>query len=315
MHLIIIKQIEGREIIELSNEIIEAKISVKQGFNLYSLLFNETETIYFNEDLETYSQHKKLAGIPFMHPWSNRLNGDKILNRSLTINEKQKTIIYRDANHLPLHGLILKSDKWKITSTKATESEASCTAKYSFDDKNLLAIFPFLHDVFLTIKLQGNSIFYTVEINNKSNKAMPVCFGFHPYFSLKNSSQIYLVTPGAAIAEVDNVLLPTQNFIEKDTLFPFQNDILDIKNQQIDHAFIHHNQDKKYRLITDNYVVEFDLDKHYRVMQIYHPDKAEKPYICIEPMTALADALNHGNYAAIPAGKKFEATFSMKFKK
>ena len=304
---------ESFEIIELSNQFINAKIVVQQGFNLFSLVYKNIETIYFDKTLTENFQDRKLAGIPFMHPWANRLDRDKIFNRSFTMNDILNAVLYRDGNNLPLHGLILKSDKWQIIDMSATDLKASCTAKLAFNETHLLDLFPFKHNIFITLELESEKLFYKVEIENLSSNEMPICFGFHPYFNIKHSENNILIVPDAEVALVDEKLIPTNKYDEKEALFSFKENQIPIKNQNIDHAFLHQNQNENYQLKTDNYLVTFNLDENYTVLQIYHPNNEQKPYICIEPMTALANALNTGNYNTIAPNSKFNAVFSIEY--
>ncbi|HMV01846.1 MAG TPA: aldose 1-epimerase [Chitinophagales bacterium] len=304
---------ESFEIIELSNQFINAKIVVQQGFNLFSLVYKNIETIYFDKTLIENFQDRKLAGIPFMHPWANRLDRDKIFNRSFTMNDILNAVLYRDGNNLALHGLILKSDKWQIIDMSATDLKASCTAKLAFNETHLLDLFPFKHNIFITLELESEKLFYKVEIENLSSNEMPICFGFHPYFNIKHSENNILIVPDAEVALVDEKLIPTNKYDEKEALFSFKENQIPIKNQNIDHAFLHQNQNENYQLKTDNYLVTFNLDENYTVVQIYHPNNEQKPYICIEPMTALANALNTGNYNTIAPNSKFNAVFSIEY--
>ena len=304
---------ESFEIIELSNQFINAKIVVQQGFNLFSLVYKNIETIYFDKTLIENFQDRKLAGIPFMHPWANRLDRDKIFNRSFTMNDILNAVLYRDGNNLALHGLILKSEKWQIIDMSATDLKASCTAKLAFNETHLLDLFPFKHNIFITLELESEKLFYKVEIENLSSNEMPICFGFHPYFNIKHSENNILIVPDAEVALVDEKLIPTNKYDEKEALFSFKENQIPIKNQNIDHAFLHQNQNENYQLKTDNYLVTFNLDENYTVVQIYHPNNEQKPYICIEPMTALANALNTGNYNTIAPNSKFNAVFSIEY--
>lgn len=304
---------ESFEIIELSNQFINAKIVVQQGFNLFSLVYKNIETIYFDKTLTENFQDRKLAGIPFMHPWANRLDRDKIFNRSFTMNDILNAVLYRDGNNLALHGLILKSDKWQIIEMSTTDLKASCTAKLAFNETHLLDLFPFEHNIFITLELESEKLFYKVEIENLSSNEMPICFGFHPYFNIKHSENNILIVPDAEVALVDEKLIPTNKYDEKEALFSFKENQIPIKNQNIDHAFLHQNQNENYQLKTDNYLVTFNLDENYTVVQIYHPNNEQKPYICIEPMTALANALNTGNYNTIAPNSKFNAVFSIEY--
>ena len=162
---------ESFEIIELSNQFINAKIVVQQGFNLFSLVYKNIETIYFDKTLIENFQDRKLAGIPFMHPWANRLDRDKIFNRSFTMNDILNAVLYRDGNNLALHGLILKSDKWQIIDMSATDLKASCTAKLAFNETHLLDLFPFKHNIFITLELESEKLSQQTKINDQ-NKAI-----------------------------------------------------------------------------------------------------------------------------------------------
>jgi aldose 1-epimerase len=301
---------EQIKIVSLSNDFIQAKIAINVGCTLYSLIYNNIETIYFNDTLLNYGTHKKLAGIPFMHPWSNRLNGDVIFNKAFECTENLNKILYRDANHLPLHGLLLKSDKWELDEIYHDNTQAYCIAKFNFNDETMLSIFPFPHLIFLKIKLEKNELSYEVKIENKSGKEMPLCFGFHPYFNLENSNTHFLQTPNATIVEVDEHLIPSGNIVPRSDYFNFESDVLDIKNAAIDHAFLQQEKNCNYKLITTNYTVEFVLDDAYKVVQIYHPNATHKPYICIEPMLATANALNT-NYDKKIDKEIFIATYKM----
>lgn len=304
---------ESTEIIALSNQFITAKIAVQQGFNLFSLVYKNIETIYFDKTLTENFQDRKLAGTPFMHPWANRLDSNQDFSRSFAMNDKLNAVLYRDGNNLPLHGLILKSDNWQIIEMSATNKKASCTAKLVFNEPHLLDLFPYEHNILITVELESGKLIYKVEIENISTNEMPICFGFHPYFNIKHSENNILIVPDAEVALVDDKLIPTNKFQKKEILFSFKDHQINIQNQNIDHAFLHLNQNKAYQLKTENYSVAFNLDANYSVVQIYHPNNEQKPYICIEPMTALANALNTGNYNTIAPDRIFNAVFSIEY--
>ena len=117
-HKININQHNNNEIVTLQNNTTTAKIAVNIGNTLFSLNHHNTEKLYFPYTLNEYKQNTKLAGNPFMHPWANGLEGEyippgKTLN--ITFQKKSATLLYRDGNNLPLHGLLLKSNQWKTT--------------------------------------------------------------------------------------------------------------------------------------------------------------------------------------------------------
>jgi aldose 1-epimerase len=287
---------EAIQIVELSSQNSTIKIAINIGCTLYSWKYKDTEIIYFNDTLKNYQTHKKLAGVPFMHPWSNRLESDFIFEKAFTTNDAIENILHRDANNLPLHGLILKSTQWKLEALKEEENYASMRAEIIFDDENLLTIFPYKHKVQLEITLANDMVSYSVQVDSLDDKPMPLAFGFHPYFNLQNSTQNKLTIPDSVLALVDDKMIPTYQFLQSHLMFNIKNNILNIDNRKIDHAFIHTNNEVNYKLETTHYNVEFILDNDYKVVQIYYPNNEEKPYICIEPMLAKANAFNHSKY-------------------
>jgi galactose mutarotase-like enzyme len=53
------------------------------------------------------------------------------------------------------------------------------------------------------------------------------------------------------------------------------------------------------------------FDKQYSFAQVYAPQYPEKPYVCIEPMTAPTNALNNGGCTLLPAQAEYTAVFSI----
>lgn len=298
-------------IVELKSELIQAKVAVNIGCTMFSLKYNNYDVLYFKDTLASYAQHKKLAGIPFMHPWSNRLEADKIFNTPFPSSSKLNDFLHRDGNGLPLHGLILKSSKWKIDNMHSDGDSAVLSTSLLFDDEAMLSIFPFKHSVFLDIILHENSITYQTKIQCLESTEMPIAFGFHPYFNVLHSTKNYIRIPECKVAVVDNNMIPTQKYLPPNALFNFESGKLNIENKNIDHAFIHLHRNDNYGLHTENYSVEFCLDENYKVMQLYYPNHTEKPYICIEPMLEKANAFNEHSYTQT-ANKQFVANFKMK---
>ena len=49
---------------------------------------------------------------------------------------------------------------------------------------------PWSYEVFQTITLEDNNIFFELEISNKSNNPMPFGFGIHPYFNFNDKVKL-----------------------------------------------------------------------------------------------------------------------------
>jgi galactose mutarotase-like enzyme len=300
------------EIIQLKNDFIAAEIVVNIGNTLVSVKNEEVERLFFPFSLQEYKSNTKLAGNPFMHPWANRLEGEylQIENAKYDFPREQLHLLYRDGNNLPLHGLILKSDKWKTIELHEEENYCYHLAEFAFDDQNNRSIFPFKHRILMKHLLQGNELKIETTVINEDEKELPLSFGFHPYF-IKTDKDLKLKIPANNVIEVNDSMIPTGNIFDKSEKWNFKLDEISLDDNAFDDGF----QDLKF---DENKQAVFSFDKiklifgeDYSFAQIYAPLHPEKPYVCIEPMTAPTNALNTNNCIKIKSGEKFTASFAI----
>lgn len=305
----------GFEIIELKNKDVSAKLAVNIGNTLFSLNYNEQEILYFPFSLYEYNINKKLAGIPFMHPWTNRLTDDFIAvdAKQHFFPESSKKLLYRDGNHLPLHGLLLKSSKWRTTELHEEENSCFHIAEFIFKDEQLLTIFPFVHKIFIKDHLQGTKLTIETIVVNLDHKPMPVSFGYHPYFLIDelNRNNYSLNIPAEEVIHVDEKMIPTGISTSKEDKWDFKNDSISLKNISFDHEFQRLKYNKNGSVIFKINDIEIAFDEQYPYVQVYAPTGTGKPYVCIEPMTAPTNALNSGKCTFIQTGEKYSASFSI----
>lgn len=299
------------EIIQLMNNIVSVEIVVNIGNTLFSLKSNDDEKLYFPFTLNEYKTNFKLAGNPFMHPWANRLEGEylRIENTKHDFPKQLLHLLYRDGNNLPLHGLLLKSDKWKTVELNENENSCYHVAAFIFENEDFLSIFPFKHKIFMKHLLQGSELKVETTIINEDEKEMPLSFGFHPYF-LKSQKNMRLKIPANEVIEVNNNMIPTGTSVDKSVKWNFNGDEISLENNVFDDGF--------QNLSFENDIAEFQLnnikvqfDKNYPFAQIYAPSHPDKWYVCIEPMTAATNALNKNSCKTLKQGEKITASFSI----
>lgn len=299
------------EIINLDNGSITAKIVVTIGNTLISLRNDQEEKFYFPYTLGTYKSNTKLAGNPFMHPWANRLEGDYIYiqNRKHAFPEELKSLLYRDGNGLPLHGLLLKSNKW-VTIEKTNTSH---TAAFDFKEADLLAIFPYRHTIQIRHTLTENGIYIETTLFNQDNKPMPVSFGFHPYFLINPArrADYQLTIPAEDVIEVNEVMIPSGKVLPKSERWDFSGDKVLLKGAAFDDGFQRLKRNERDKVVFALNELQVEMDGNYPFSQIYAPENRDKPYVCIEPMTAATNALNTNTCRMIKPGEKFAACFSI----
>lgn len=284
--------IDGFDVIELFSENQSAHIVLDIGNTLYNWTWKGKQILWFPYSLDSYLSSEKLAGIPFMYPWANRLSSE-ILN----INGEEYSLeiqdLYKDSNHLPLHGLILKSGRWVTKDMGADNYGAWHTAEYeSTDMSEIIEQFPFMHTLEMTHRLDNDGIEVNLKVINLGESKLPLSFGFHPYFSYeKYEREDVLVTiPYQYHVETDKFLLPTgdlheiEDFITKDTFA--------LNKLFLDDGFVHKISGQHPSFETTDYKVEVVFDDEYQCCVVYAPTALDKEYICIEPMIAPTNSFN-----------------------
>lgn len=299
------------EIIELANGGISVKIVVNIGNTLISMCKDEREKIYFPYTLDAYKSNAKLAGNPFMHPWANRLEGDyiHIQDRKQAFPEELESLLYRDGNGLPLHGLLLKSDKW-MTIEKTNTSH---TAAFDFKEADLLAIFPYRHTIQIRHTLTEDGIYIETTLFNQGEKPMPVSFGFHPYFLINpgHRASYQLTIPAEDVIEVNEVMIPVGKFLSKSQRWDFSGDKVLLQGASFDDGFQRLKRNERNKVVFALNDLQVEMDENYPFAQIYAPENSDKPYVCIEPMTAATNALNNNSCPLLQPGETFRAGFRM----
>jgi aldose 1-epimerase len=311
-HQVSIHHHNGIEISVLSNGRISAEIAVNIGNTLYSLKQADDELLYFPFSLETYKASSKLAGNPFMHPWANRLEGAYIQaeGQRYDFPDEHKPLLYRDGNNLPLHGLLLKSDQWKTVERYEEDGLCSHTAAFQFEQPDLLSVFPYRHSIQMKHQLKGNTLTVETTLFNNDEKAMPVSFGFHPYFIRKDVNAA-LTIPAAHTIETNAVMIPTGNLISKEDRWKFSEDSINLAAVSFDDGFQDLKRNPEGQAVFKYEDINVEFGTGYEYAQIYAPASADKPYVCIEPMTAVTNALNSGTCPVLPSGERFTARFSI----
>ena len=108
------------------------------GLNMLctSLRHDGEELLHPRAGVAAYAEKGKTCGIPLLHPWANRLAGDRydVDGRTVTLTGNRKPPT-RDANGLPNHGLLGGRTAWKVLDTTACDDDATMHARFDFDGR------------------------------------------------------------------------------------------------------------------------------------------------------------------------------------
>src|SRR4051794_5834342 len=288
---------------------IEAELAPGVGMICFSLRHAGEELLAQRGGLAKYAQTGSTMGIPFLHPWANRLSGFsyEVEGRRVDI-DPESPLVRKDPNGLPIHGLLNASPHWEVTDASVGDAGARLEARLDFarhDD--LMAAFPFAHVVELAVTLSGSALTIATTVDATGDTAVPISFGFHPYLRL----------PGVPRAEWQ-VALPVRRRLELDDRFiptgrsePVRIEPGPLGQRSFDDAFGELNRPPRFALWGGGRRLVVEFSKGYGHAQVY--GRAEEELICFEPMTAPTNALvaNGGALRLLQPGERFSATFTI----
>src|SRR5205823_11731341 len=81
------------------------------------------------------------------------------------------------------------------------------TARFAYDTPELLAAFPFPHELEIDVEL--NDGVQVVTSVTAADRAVPVSFGWHPYFRIRDDRGSILGLPERRHLELDEQAIPT----------------------------------------------------------------------------------------------------------
>ena len=189
-----------------------------------------------------------------------------------------------------LHGL-LYDQPFSIIASDANDDKAVVELQYDY--KATDAGYPFTYSISLIYELEPhNKLTITTKVTNTHSEAIPICDGWHPYFSLgKKVDDLQLEINANSALAFDDRMIPTGS-IKADKRF--ENPIL-LNNISLDDCFVLHEPSDKpaARLINleDNLQLSIFAITGYPYLQIYTPDHRKS--IAIENLSAAPDAFNN----------------------
>jgi galactose mutarotase-like enzyme len=254
------------------------------------------------EDMASFEQSGRTCGIPLLHPWANRLStmgyraaGKEVLLGTLTS-------ISHDDKGLPMHGVPWPRLAWQVMD----EDDSTLNARLDWTTDELLAVFPFPHHVQMKIALRFDTLSVETTLRAHPSSAVPVSFGFQPYFRLpglrRAEWQVHL--PAMSRLLLDERSIPTG---EEAPAPAFDAKLGD---RAFDDGFALLDPHALFSIAGNGRRIAVEFVEGYGYAQVFAP--RDKDYIAIEPMTAAANALVSGRrLRLVEPGGSFRATFRM----
>ena len=260
--------------------------------------------------LPRYIEEHSTMGIPLLHPWANRvaLSHFPVAGRTVEL-DLDSTPPALDSNGLPIHGLLSAASGWSVEAHKGTEDGGLLFARFDFaGNDELLAAFPFPHQVLLDASLRGPELIVTTTILAADDAAVPISFGYHTYLRLPgvDRAEWEVEMPVSERLELDRRMLPTG------AREPVRVEAGPLGARTFDDAYGAPRDGAPFVLAGGGRRIELRLGGGYRFAQVYAP--ADDDVIAYEAMTAPTNALVDGgaDLPLLEPGRRYQAAFSIR---
>lgn len=280
------------------------------GMICCSLRHRGEELLGQRAGLRRYVESRSTMGIPFLHPWANRLAADRFEVAGQEVDLTLEDLpLKRDGNGLAMHGLLSAAPGWKVE--RHAEHRGGGVLASSFDFgayPHLLDAFPFPHQVRIETTLDAATLTIVTTVAATGEVAVPISFGFHPYLCLPGVQRAdwVLAAPVRERLLLDERGVPTgeREAVEIATAA--------LAARTYDDAFTAPEGGQSFTLGGGGRRLELRLGEGYRFTQIYAP--ADTDAVAIEPMTAPTNALVAGGpeLPLVDPGQTFVAKFSIR---
>jgi aldose 1-epimerase len=274
------------------------------GMLCASLRHRGVEILGRVENLESAAAKGSTAGIPFLHPWANRLAGLNYCAAGTDVAlDARSLFLHFDGHGLPMHGVPWALLNWEVIDAK----QDMLLAKLEWGRCELLALFPFRHRVEMRASLRPDGLTLETTLIASAEGPVPVSFGFHPYFALPElpRAKWRLEIPAMRRLVSDPRGVPTG----EDELFGGYDGLLG--ESVFDDGFALLEGRAAFSIAGAGRKITIEFLEGYGYAQVYAPK--DKDYVALEPMTAPTNALASGEaLKLLEPGGRYRAAFRVR---
>jgi aldose 1-epimerase len=278
---------------------IEATFAPEVGMLGTSLRFRGEELLDLSGGVARYEQGNQ-TGLPLLAPWANRLSGWGYEIDGIVVDLDGQEL-GTDPNGLPIHGTMTAQRGWEVL----TSSASALRARFEYGARpDLLAAFPFPHDLIVDVAVDAGALRVSTTVVPTGDRAVPVCFGWHPYLRLPGPPrrEWRLVLPAREHLELDPRSLPTG----ASNAQPAEAE--PVGDRTFDDLYAL-GDDRVLAIEGGGTRMAVDYEAGYPFAQVFAPPDAG--FVCLEPMTAPTNALGTGTAPLVAPGRRFTARFSI----
>ena len=281
---------DGLRALTLTGADLEAAFVPEAGMVGCSLRHRGEELLGQREGLRAYAAHGGTMGIPLLHPWANRVARTRfeVAGREVALDAASPRV-QLDPKGLPIHGLLAGTRGWEVESHEPAGEPATLRARFDFAaHPDLIAAFPFPHEVLCEITLGGDTLRIETTVRATGEVEVPIAFGYHPYFRLPGTDRAdwEVEMPVRERLDLDGQMLPTGG---RERVEPVTGAL---GRRTFDDGYLAPPGARPFVLAGAGRRVEVSFEAGYPFAQVYAP--ADDDVVAYEPMTAPTNALVSG---------------------
>jgi galactose mutarotase-like enzyme len=253
------------ETLELTDEQAQSAVSIVPARGAIATRFRvgDREILYLDEATLLDPKKNVRGGIPVLFPTPGKLEGDRFERGDVRGSMKQHGF----ARDLP----------WAVAETSDRDSAQATLVLVANDATR--AAFPWDFRISITFSLAAARLRLDVRVENGSTRTMPFAFGVHPYFQVANKARAQIATKATrAFDNVAKKVVPIDGF--------------DLTAHELDLHLLDHFGTESALSFGDGSRVAIRGSAEMTRWVVWTVEG--KDYVCLEPWTAPANALNTG---------------------
>jgi aldose 1-epimerase len=276
---------------------------------LHSLTLGGRELLATRNGLQGYVERGSTMGIPFLHPWANRLGGFRYTAAGTdVVLDRDSELFKRDPGGLPIHGAVPTLLRWEVLEISTDDAAASLVARLDWNRAHsAFELFPFPHRLEYCARLRASTIEIAVALEPTEDAPVPVSFGFHPYLRIPGGSRAtaQMTLPVRRALVLDASMIPTGE------TEPCEPGLRQLGETAWDDGFSDLTSPKRFLLANHESEISLTFLRGYRFAQVFAPPGSD--FVCFEPMTAPTNALAAGgaDLPVVPPGGRYETAFEI----
>jgi len=253
--------------IELADDDAGSSVSIvpARGAIVTRFRVGDRELLYLDEATLRDPAKNVRGGIPVLFPSPGRLTGDRFVHGGRSGSMKQ-------------HGFA-RDCVWETRSVEVTDAPRATLVLRATEGTR--AAYPYDFLVAITFSLAKTTLRLEIDVENTGGEPLPFAFGLHPYFLVPDAGKAGARVATKATRAFDNV--------EKKTL-PFHG--FDLTAKEVDLHLVDHGSTESELAWVDGGRLAIRASPELTRWVVW--TLAGRDFVCVEPWTAPADALNTG---------------------